>query len=258
MNFRTLRLPSRFPRWSAVLLAALLGLCSVPVLAGMASPLPVGTLIYRWQLGNYVDNGWLCYGWSNGVYHCTTHWHYAPGSKTPVSEVPAWVPSGAGGSAPASVAKTGNVTSVGNAPAVSLDSSVRFCTGAVDFSNAAQWATPHGCYGQIFSPNPARFPARPSWGWCNWVAEESHLNFGGYAALYQPKHFGAPRVNAVVWFAPGDQGASSDGHWANLVAIGPNGWGLVEEMNFYFRGGGFTKVDYRFIRLYAGGTAYLY
>lgn len=216
--------------------------------------------------GYSVQGSWLCYGWPSGAYHCTQHWHRTS-SGTLVSTNAGWVPN---------VAHTGNTGNTGSgsgsgptaahpvastpAPVarVTSESAVQFCTGSVDFSNAAQWATPHGCYGQIFSPNPANYPARPSWGWCNWIPEESHLQFAGYGALSQPKHYGAPRVGAVVWFDGGDQGASSDGHWATLVATGPNGWGLVEEMNFYYRGGGWGKADYRFIHLYQPGTAYLF
>lgn len=135
---------------------------------------------------------------------------------------------------------------------------INFCHAAVDWSNMSQWKVPNSCYGTIYYPNPANFPSRPSWGWCNWAAEESHTNYGGYSVLGLTKHWDAPRVGAVVWFNGGVQGAGGDGHWANLVAIGPNGWGLVEEMNFYWRGGGWAKLDYRYIRLYAPGVAYLY
>jgi hypothetical protein len=205
----------------------------------------------RYVRGYSVQGAWLCYGWANGVYHCTQHWTRSGGLYVSLNApfVPSQAPAGSGGSGPSGGS---------GSPSVTSQSSVRFCTGSVDFSNASRWATPRGCYGKIFAPNPRNFPSRPSWGFCNWVAEESHLQFPGYAALHQTKHFGSPRVGAVVWFNPGVQGASSDGHWATLIAIGPNGWGLVEEMNFYFRGGGFARVDYRFIQVKQAGTAYLY
>lgn len=240
---------------------------------------------------------WLCYGWASRPYpyHCTTHFHAVGGHL--VSDHPAWVPNVAGsiaktassssasartavrgssGSAPVSTVaaaatpavrpQAGTSTGTTSTPATTATSlaawagpsAIAFCGGPVDFSNAAQWATPHGCFGQIFAPNAANYPYRPSFGWCNWASEESHLQFAGYGALGQTKHYGAPRVGSVVWFAPGDQGASADGHWATLVAMGPNGWGLVEEMNFTYRGGGWAKIDYRFIQMYAPGTAYLY
>jgi hypothetical protein len=44
----------------------------------------------HYQRGYYLDNGWLCYGWSNGAYHCTLSWHRAGGLL--ISDNPAWVP----------------------------------------------------------------------------------------------------------------------------------------------------------------------
>jgi len=53
----------------------------------------------HYQRGYYLDNGWLCYGWQNGAYHCTHHW-YRAGNGTLVSTNAAWVPN-YGASAPA-------------------------------------------------------------------------------------------------------------------------------------------------------------
>lgn len=155
---------------------------------------------------------------------------------------------------------SGSGPSGGSSSVVYGGGQINFCLGQslVWPSSISQWTAPLGCYGQIFAPNTANFPSRPSWGWCNWVPEEFHLNYAGYGALQLTKHYDAPRVGAVVWFNPGVQGASSAGHWAELIAIGPNGWGVVEEMNFSWRGGGWGKIDYRFITLYTPGVAYLY
>ena len=227
-----------------------------------------------YALENWGGRTWLCYGWANGAYHCTKWWHRAAGSGTLVSDNPAWVPNvGSGGAT--TTATTANTASAEHEPdgdsddsptrgggtsgsAIHGQSAIAFCTGPGDFSNVAQWAVPHGCYGQVFVLNPASFPSRPGWGYCNWAPEEAHLEFAGAGALFQTKHWGAPRVGAVIWYSPFDQGASADGHWGELIAIGPNGWGLSEEMNFYWRGGGFGRIIYRFIQLYAPGTAYLY
>jgi len=46
----------------------------------------------RYQRGYYVDQGWMCYGWTN-EYHCTQHW-YRTSSGALVSTNPAWVPNG--------------------------------------------------------------------------------------------------------------------------------------------------------------------
>jgi hypothetical protein len=41
--------------------------------------------------GYYTTQGWMCYGWANGAWHCTSHW-YRTGAGTPISENTAWVP----------------------------------------------------------------------------------------------------------------------------------------------------------------------
>lgn len=113
----------------------------------------------------------------------------------------------------------------------------------------SQWAVPPGCYGTVYAPNPANYPYRPTWGWCNWWPEETHPNLQGDAALHLPKHH-TPIVGATVWFDGGEQGASSDGHWAELVAINPDGyWLLISEMNNTWRGAGWGRIDYRYVHM---------
>jgi hypothetical protein len=55
-----------------------------------------------------------------------------------------------------------------------------------------------------------------------------------------------PAVNATVMFRPGYQGAGGLGHVAHVEAVYPGGWFLESEMNFYWNGGGWGRVDYRF------------
>ncbi|GEM_PF-1387478 len=57
-----------------------------------------------YKRGYYLDNGWLCYGWANGSYHCTHHWHWANGQL--VSDNPAWVPNY--GNNPTTTGSSGN------------------------------------------------------------------------------------------------------------------------------------------------------
>jgi surface antigen len=52
--------------------------------------------------------------------------------------------------------------------------------------------------------------------------------------------------NASVVFHGGAQGAGGAGHVAHVEAVYPGGWFLVSEMNFYWNGGGWGYVDYRF------------
>jgi hypothetical protein len=120
-----------------------------------------------------------------------------------------------------------------------------------------QWAVPPGCYGYVYQPDPADYPYRPGWGWCNWWPEEMHPTLSGDEALHLPFHR-TPRVGATVWFAPHEQGASADGHWAELVAINPDGyWLLISEMNDDWRGAGWDKVNYRYIH-WSAGVWFLY
>jgi hypothetical protein len=61
-----------------------------------------------------------------------------------------------------------------------------------------------------------------------------------------------------VVYAPFDHGASSGGHYGHVEAVSPDGrWILTSEMNFYWRGGGFGKVIYRYVDVDAG-TSFIY
>lgn len=66
-----------------------------------------------------------------------------------------------------------------------------------------------------------------------------------------------PRKGATVVFQPGVEGAGGAGHVAHVVAVYPGGWFLVSEMNFYWNGGGWGRVDYRYA--YArSGVSFIY
>jgi surface antigen len=66
-----------------------------------------------------------------------------------------------------------------------------------------------------------------------------------------------PRVGATVVFQPGVQGAGGAGHVAHVIKLYPDGWFLISEMNFYFDGGGWGRVDYRFAHT-AWGVQFIY
>jgi hypothetical protein len=145
----------------------------------------------------------------------------------------------------------GPTLSDGSTPVVSSppnDVIGEFCQQSYIFvPNITQWTVPPGCYATIYTPDPANFPARPGFGYCNWWVREQHLNHPDITEGNFPRS-STPKVGEAVWFDPDVQGASSEGHWAQLVAISPGGyWLLVSEMNFGWRGGGFGRVDYRYI-----------
>jgi hypothetical protein len=145
----------------------------------------------------------------------------------------------------------GPTLSDGSTPVVSsppTDVTGEFCQQSYIFvPNITQWTVPPGCYATIYTPNPVNFPARPGFGYCNWWVREQHLNYWDITVGNFPRS-SIPKAGEAVWFDPGVQGASSEGHWAQLVAISPGGyWLLISEMNFGWRGGGFGRVDYRYI-----------
>jgi len=77
---------------AALVLSGVMGLTLVgSQLATAPQASAAGNLRYYWQAGYYLDNGWLCYGWSNGTYHCTAHWH-RDASGHLISDNAKWVP----------------------------------------------------------------------------------------------------------------------------------------------------------------------
>jgi hypothetical protein len=196
----------------------------------------------RYVRGYSVQGSWLCYGWSNGAYHCTQHWkrsngHYVSLNTPFVPSQGASAPSGGSGG-------SGPVSPVSQTTGQPCHDEVRWP------SRISQWTVPLGCYSKVYAPNPKNYVSRPSYGWCNWWPEVLHPQYSGSSVLHLPSH-STPKVGAVVFFAGGVQGASSEGHYAQVVAIHGN-WVLITEMNFRWRGAGFKRVDYRFIHLGPG------
>ena len=120
----------------------------------------------------------------------------------------------------------------------------------------SRWAVPPGCFGGVYSPNPNNFLVNghviPGFGWCNWWPEALLRDPN---AIFRPGH-SAPRVGVPVYWAP--QPGDKTGHYGFVESIGPNGWILISEMNMYWRGAGWAKVDYRYIRVDYPGASYLY
>jgi LysM repeat protein len=123
-----------------------------------------------------------------------------------------------------------------------------FVAGAI-----SQWAIPPGCYAGVYRVNPANYVARGSYGWCTWWAMVRHP---GNPNLLNSPRSSVPSAGAAIVFAPGEQGASSAGHWGQVVAVLGNGWLLISEMNNSWRGG-FALVSYRYVRV-TGGTSFVY
>jgi surface antigen len=102
-------------------------------------------------------------------------------------------------------------------------------------------------------------------GYCTWYAwyrnqSEPLMRLGnaGAWAANAPR-FGlrtgtTPVVGATAVFAPGVEGAGGAGHVAHVEAILGGGWFIVSEMNFYWNGGGWQRVDWRFAYVSSGVT----
>lgn len=130
-----------------------------------------------------------------------------------------------------------------------------FCHSTTYFvGSISSWKIPPGCFAPIYYPNTRNYVARAGFGWCNWWPEVLHPNNPN---ILHDTRYGAPRAGAVAVFAPGEQGAGSMGHYAEVVAVLPGGWVLISEMNDLWRGGGFGRVNYRYI-YQSRGVSYIY
>lgn len=95
-----------------------------------------------------------------------------------------------------------------------------------------------------------------AFGQCTWWAQDTRrdenlMHMGNaqfWAAVARSRGYyvsSTPKPGATVVFQPGVQGAGGAGHVAHVVKIYPDGWILISEMNFYWNGGGWGRVDYR-------------
>lgn len=200
----------------------------------------------RYHRGYSVQGSWLCYGWSNGAYHCTQRWHRSGGHL--ISDNPSWVPNG-GGSSSVRTTSTSHHSSTVNTFTTSFSSAPR---------GISQWAwTGHGSYAE-----PRGAFQGYSWGWCtSGAAMMAHDNVSGLGFAANWTRNAArrgmatgytPRAGATVVFQPGVQGASSGGHVGHVVAVYGNGWFLLAETAFWWNGGGFGRVSYRYAHAGAG------
>lgn len=147
-----------------------------------------------------------------------------------------------------------NAVSTGNYGVTGTMGSIEPCHDKVMFvANISQWAVPPGCYSLVYTPNPANYVQRPGFGWCNWWVRVSHPNHPDITENTSYPRGTKPVAGAAIFFDGGEQGAGADGHWAEAVAVAPDGyWVLISEMNFAWRGAGFGKVEYRYIHVSPG------
>ncbi len=213
----------------------------------------------HYSRGYSVQGSWLCYGWNNGAYHCTQHWHRSGGHL--VSDNPRWVPNVGGVSVRAS---GGHASALPPAAGNGGHTSVTYSatpgnigpwtnTGRASYSMSDFRGDPYGGY----------------FGYCTWYAWYRHQNepqlmrLGNAAqwAWNAPRfglHTGTrPVVGATVVFQPGVQGASGVGHVGHVEAVYSNGWFLISEMSFYWNGGGWGRVNFRYVHT-GSGVSFIY
>jgi surface antigen len=175
-----------------------------------------------------------------------------------ISDNPGWVPNVGVSAARTTASRT---TATAKAPATTTTA---YATGySAPPAHIGQWTwTGHSAY-----PEPRGTFQGYSWGWCtSGAAMLAHDNVSrlGNAASWTRNAAArgmatgyTPRAGATVVFQPGVQGASSGGHVAHVVAVYSNGWFLVAETAFWWNGGGFGRVSYRYAHA-GSGVSFIY
>lgn len=149
--------------------------------------------------------------------------------------------------APQSNTGTGNTYGSGGGVASSLEP----CKDAYQFlPSISQWSVPPGCYSNIYVPNTANYHYEPGFGYCNWWVRVNHVNLPDITENTSYPRGLTPVAGDPIYFDGGEQGADPAGHWAQAVAVSSDHyWVLISEMNFNWRGGGFGRIDYRYIHV---------
>jgi hypothetical protein len=205
--------------------------------------------------GYSKQDGWFCYGWANGVYHCTLSWRREnkPPYTGTISLNTVWVPNNMN----KRTVHTGGASGAGGTTGLAAISpgigAGQPCQSRVYWNSTvpSEWQVPPGCYGWSYGINPANYVFRPGFGWCNWWPE---VMFPRNPNILNSSDRGSvPRVGAAILYDGGVQGAGGAGHYGYVIAIYPGSyWVLSSEMNFYWRGGGWQRVIYRYIHVGPG------
>jgi surface antigen len=109
-------------------------------------------------------------------------------------------------------------------------------------------------------------PYSQYFGVCTWWAWYQHQSEGMLGnAKDWPAHARArgyatgtvPAVGATAVFQSGVQGASAVGHVGHVEQLLSGGWFVISEMNFFWNGGGWGNVDYRYVHV-GPGVSFVY
>jgi surface antigen len=126
----------------------------------------------------------------------------------------------------------------------------------------SNWTPPPG-YSSFAVQEPPNDPWAASFGQCTWWVhyKRPDENLAGMGDAWNWANAArargltvttTPAANATVVFAAGVQGAGNLGHVSHVEKVLTDTWVLVSEMNFSWNGGGFARVDYRYIHTGSG------
>lgn len=231
----------------------------------------------------YVSHGELERSWSYAGWqwtNATSSWHTSGGRLisdapnwvpncdcvTPTNYAPAWVWQGAQRALGQATTAAPTTTRSYSSPAQSV-----FRSDPVNVSYSVSSGGSYPLRTAIGQWNSTGYGAwRGNWGSvgyygygsCTWgAAHFAHDNVSGLGDAYQwaanaasrglPTGY-TPAVGATVVFQPGVQGASGLGHVGHVVGVYGGGWFMIEETSFWWNGGGFATVSYRYAHAGAG------
>jgi surface antigen len=104
-------------------------------------------------------------------------------------------------------------------------------------------------------PNHRYFGVCTWWAWYNQQSEGILGNGKDWTRNAKARGYPTgetPVVGATVVFQPGVEGASALGHVGHVEEVLTGGWFVISEMNFYWNGGGWGRVDYRYVQMEPG------
>jgi len=213
--------------------------------------------------------------------HCTTNWHIDANGAL-ISDDSTWAPNPSGewpavdDTTPVPLPHTQVVVvtrhmakkiqkryNTGRAGAASaVTSSASYTSGAYGAWTPVPGHPSYGMTDFKGDPNSATF------GVCTWYAWYRHqssalMNLGmadAWAANARSRGLSvgsSPRVGATAVFQPGVQGAGGSGHVGHVEAILSGGWFIMSEMNFTWNGGGWGRVDWRYVHV-GSGVSFIY
>ncbi len=234
-------------------------------------------------------------GAQRNVTHCASQWHISADGRL-ISDASAWVPNPTGDWPSLNDTVLTAMPLRASSPKLALAGTVRQTTTTPSaiaavlvihkktppvVQPAAQTGTFYTSAGSIgqWTPVPghstysmsdfAGDPHSSEFGVCTWWAwymrrDEPQLGTLGMAdnwinaARADGMSVGyAPAVGATVVFQPGVQGAGGSGHVAHVEQLLGGGWFIISEMNFYWNGGGWARVDYRYVHA-GSGVEFIY